>query len=59
MLKRVQLAELLPLCGPGIHSISNVWIDGVHYELADDGETLIETPETDRQRAERIFLSIT
>jgi hypothetical protein len=37
---------------PGISSIENIWIDGVHYELADDGDTLIETPEIGEQHEE-------
>jgi hypothetical protein len=37
----------------GVTSIENIWIDGVHYELADDGDTLVKTPESDEQKTER------
>ncbi len=38
----------------GVHSVSNLWIDGKHYEVGDDGDTLVAADETPRQESERM-----
>jgi hypothetical protein len=52
----MRLSETFIVGIPGLISVQDIWIDGVHYELGDDGDTLIETPESDEQRSERLRL---
>jgi hypothetical protein len=41
----MRFSEVFPLFYPGqVVSIENIWIDGIRFELADDGETLLESP---------------
>lgn len=42
----MRLSETNIIGIPGLISVRNIWIDGVHCELGDDGDTLIETPES-------------
>lgn len=52
----MKLSDLNILPDYPIISVGPFWIDGKHYELGADGDTLIETQETDAQRAYRLSL---
>jgi hypothetical protein len=54
-----RLSEMNILPSHPIISIGPIWIDGVCYELGDDGDTLIEMPEDEAQKAsDRILAAL-
>lgn len=50
----MKLSELNILPNHPVHSIGPIWIDSKRYELGDDGDTLIETPEPIEERFQRL-----
>jgi hypothetical protein len=45
----MRLSELNILPMHEIISVEEIWVDGVRYKLADDGDLLLEDPPTEQE----------
>ena len=48
----MRISEIAAFQVPGIHSVGNISVDGKPYEVAEDGDTLIEKSISEEGLAE-------